>query len=217
MQCIRRYFDTGKRHPNLPNALKYALAMMVTIFAVFNPHLKAHRSSDDWQEYSIAWTAAYVVSTLYTFSWDIFMDWSLGKKGHYFLRPRRMFVRRYYYYAAIFADLFLRFLWTTTLIPSDEQADFSTAVPLSLAVAPFAAVAEIFRRTMWSFFRLENEHLNNTSGYRRVDRIPLHFDTPKASLNAEEKRAKGRKAIILEIAVVVIIVILVSCIAIIHP
>ena len=37
MQCIRRYFDTGKRHPNLPNAFKYALAMMVTIFSVFNP------------------------------------------------------------------------------------------------------------------------------------------------------------------------------------
>ena len=37
-------------------------------------------------------------------------------------------------------------------------------------------VAELFRRTMWSYFRLENEHLRNTQGFRRVDFIPLHFD-----------------------------------------
>jgi hypothetical protein len=28
-----------------------------------------------------------------------------------------------------------------------------------------------------SWLRLENEHLNNTSGYRRVDAVPMHFET----------------------------------------
>jgi hypothetical protein len=37
-------------------------------------------------------------------------------------------------------------------------------------------VLELFRRTFWSFFRLENEHLRNTQGFRRVDFIPLHYD-----------------------------------------
>ena len=213
MQCIRRYFDTGKRHPNLPNAFKYALAMMVTIFSVFNPNVKKHTQGDGWQAYQGAWTTAYIVSTLYTYSWDVFMDWSLGDKGYYFLRERRMFRHRTYYYCAIVADLLLRFLWTYTLIPEKDQDSFSNGVSLSTAVAPFAAAAEICRRTMWSFFRLENEHLNNTSGYRRVAHIPLHFDTPLKPNDLNKNQNKNRWTVIFEIVAIVVIVIAVSCVA----
>jgi xenotropic and polytropic retrovirus receptor 1 len=213
MQCIRRYFDTGKRHPNLPNAFKYALAMMVTIFSVFNPNVKKHTQGDGWQAYQGAWTTAYIVSTLYTYSWDVFMDWSLGDKGYYFLRERRMFRHRTYYYCAIVADLLLRFLWTYTLIPEKDQDSFSNGVSLSSAVAPFAAAAEICRRTMWSFFRLENEHLNNTSGYRRVAHIPLHFDTPLKPNDLNKNQNKNRWTVIFEIVAIVVIVIAVSCVA----
>ena len=102
------------------------------------------------------------------------MDWSLGNKNFFFLRERRMFRHRSYYYCAIVADLVLRFLWTYTLIPEKDQGSFSNGVSLSLAVAPFAAAAEICRDVV--IFRLENEHLNNTAGWR-VKHIPLHFDT----------------------------------------
>lgn len=71
---------------------------------------------------------------------------------------------------AIVADLFLRFAWTLTLIPPQS----SRTLPLYLQ--PFTMVGELFRRTFWSFFRLENEHLRNTQGFRRVDFIPLHYD-----------------------------------------
>ena len=139
------------------------------------------------------------------------MDWSLGNKNFFFLRERRMFRHRSYYYCAIVADLVLRFLWTYTLIPEKDQGSFSNGVSLSLAVAPFAAAAEICRRTMWSFFRLENEHLNNTAGYRRVKHIPLHFDTPLESTSAQEK--KRRCTVLLEIVLLVAIVLTVSCVA----
>jgi hypothetical protein len=36
-----------------------------------------------------------------------------------------------------------------------------------------------YRRTVWSFFRLENEHLHNAFAFRRVKFIPLHFDACK--------------------------------------
>ena len=101
------YYDTGKRHPNLPNALKYALAMCVTIFSVFNPHLKSHDTDQGWTAYQVFWTVAYATSTLYTYSWDVLMDWSLGNPNHDFLRERRMFRRKSVYYAAIFAGEFL--------------------------------------------------------------------------------------------------------------
>lgn len=57
-----------------------------------------------------------------------------------------------------------------TLVPPNS----SRTLPLYLQ--PFTMVAELFRRTFWSFFRLENEHLRNTQGFRRVDFIPLHYD-----------------------------------------
>lgn len=71
---------------------------------------------------------------------------------------------------AIVADLFLRFAWTLSLVPPQ------TSRMLPLYLQPFTMVAELFRRTFWSFFRLENEHLRNTQGFRRVDFIPLHYD-----------------------------------------
>ena len=30
---------------------------------------------------------------------------------------------------------------------------------------------------MWAFFRVENEHLNNVADFRRIDFVPLHFET----------------------------------------
>ena len=214
MQCIRRYYDTGKRHPNLPNALKYALAMCVTIFSVFNPHVKNHVDGS-WTTYQIFWTIAYASSTLYTYSWDVFMDWSLGDLLHGGLRERRMYRRKSVYYTAIVADLFLRFLWAYTLIPIKDQSNFANGISLSLAVAPFAAIAEICRRSMWSFFRLENEHLHNTSGYRKVNHIPLHFETPLKQ-STMDSAGKGPRAwhVIAEIALIILIVVVISVVAI---
>jgi hypothetical protein len=57
------------------------------------------------------------VSTLYTFAWDVIMDWKLGHSKEGGLRPRRMFPQRWVYYVAIVVDLVLRFGWTATLVP----------------------------------------------------------------------------------------------------
>lgn len=133
------------------------------------------------------------------------------------LRERRMYRRKSVYYIAIVADLILRFLWAYTLIPVKDQSNFANGVSLSLAVAPFAAIAEICRRSMWSFFRLENEHLHNTSGYRKVNHIPLHFETPiKQKTTDSSSTGKGTRTwhVIAEISVIIIIVIIISIVAI---
>lgn len=41
----------------------------------------------------ILWFGLYVVSTLYTFMWDILQDWGLGYSAHGFLRRKRLFSR----------------------------------------------------------------------------------------------------------------------------
>lgn len=46
---------------------------------------------------------------------------------------------------------------------------------------------ELLRRTLWGFFRLENEHRNNTAGFRRVGFVPLHFSTGHSHQYKEKK------------------------------
>lgn len=39
----------------------------------------------------IMWFILYVVSTLYTFAWDVLQDWGLGHGEFHYLRKKRLF------------------------------------------------------------------------------------------------------------------------------
>lgn len=74
-QCLRKFTDSGDRLPHLANAGKYALGQMVSLTGAFHPLYlglnagKHHRIP----VYQICWTILYVVSALYSFSWDVYM------------------------------------------------------------------------------------------------------------------------------------------------
>ena len=69
-------------------------------------------------------------------------------------------------------------------------------------------VVELFRRTIWSFFRLEHEQRQNTLGFRRVHVVPLHFSTGhKHKYN--ERHWVGWKVLV-EIMIVTLIVVVIS-------
>lgn len=180
MQCLKRYNDTQKRVPNLPNAGKYAMAHTVVIVGAFHINFS---DMDGFGLLHIAWLTCFIISTLYSFSWDVFMDWGLGDREHGGLRAKLMFHHPWKYYVAIAVDFVLRFSWTLTLVPATSQYPFSHYIQTRL-VNVMAAI-EISRRTMWSWLRLENEQLHNTAGYRRVDFVPLHFDS-----NVKDTRSK---------------------------
>ncbi|CAH0479201.1 unnamed protein product [Peronospora belbahrii] len=174
LQNLRRVYDTKKWWPHLPNAAKYALAQVVVLFGLFHP---LHNDNSDEKNAAqvqllvVAWLFLFTANSLYTWVWDVTMDWGLGRPQYKFLGDSQMYSHKWVYYAAIIADLFLRFAWTLTLIPPLGATRW-----LPLYLQPFTTVLELFRRTFWSFFRLENEHLRNTQGFRRVDFIPLHYD-----------------------------------------
>jgi hypothetical protein len=46
--------------------------------------------------------------------------------------------------------------------------------------------------------RLENEHVNNLEGYRKVDFIPMHFDTASRQLN-DKSQSSNKRTIMLEV------------------
>ena len=206
-QCLRRYLDTGIRGPNLLNALKYAMSQTVTLFGAFHPLYLMYNQGDAKavSTFQLFWMALFVASSLYSFTWDVRMDWGLGQPEYQFLGPRLMFPIRSYYYAVIAADLVLRFMWVMTLIPPQSGASFE--IPQYLTALTMSM--ELVRRTMWGFFRLENEHRSNTGHYRRVGFVPLHFNTGHKHKYKQEKEHVG-KTVLLEVAMVSVLVIGVS-------
>jgi hypothetical protein len=202
----------GCRHPHLTNALKYALAMTVTVFGVANPYLQ----QSHWQQsatsrrFRAVWLFVFFLSTLYSWAWDCAMDWGLWRHRRWgcssagasdsprrWLRAQLMYAAPHYY-GAMVADLLLRFLWTLSLIPSGHGLHpFSEE--LQTVLAPVLAGLEILRRTMWGCFRLENEHLHNCASFRKVDFVPTHFESDPLTAAAAKKgkgtaQSKGSKS-----------------------
>eukprot|EP01084_Bolivina_argentea_P125287 221996_1 len=112
MQCINRYYVTGKRVPDGPNALKYGLSLSVTLIGAFHSSYSktANIDFDEDDFYDIGrtmWLLTTLISTFYLIFWDIKMDWNLV--------PWKKRIKSYpigWYYFAIINDVILRFFLT---------------------------------------------------------------------------------------------------------
>uniref|UniRef100_A0AAR2L1Y2 SPX domain-containing protein n=1 Tax=Pygocentrus nattereri TaxID=42514 RepID=A0AAR2L1Y2_PYGNA len=120
------------------------------------------------------------ISSLYTLIWDLKMDWGLFDRNageHTFLREEIVYPQKAYYYCAIVEDVILRFAWTLQIALTTMTNIPSIPDILATVLAPL----EVFRRFVWNFFRLENEHLNNCGEFRAVRDISV------APLNADDQ------------------------------
>uniref|UniRef100_A0A8C4HQU8 Xenotropic and polytropic retrovirus receptor 1a n=1 Tax=Dicentrarchus labrax TaxID=13489 RepID=A0A8C4HQU8_DICLA len=120
------------------------------------------------------------ISSLYTLIWDLRMDWGLFDRGageNTFLREEIVYPHKAYYYCAIIEDVILRFAWTIQISLITMTKIHSVGDIVATVLAPL----EVFRRFVWNFFRLENEHLNNCGEFRAVRDISV------APLNADDQ------------------------------
>jgi len=204
-QCLRKYADSGDRFPHLANASKYALTQLITLTGALHPlylDVQSRRGKSD-AHYQILWTFLFFASSIFAFTWDVYMDWGLGRKEYGYLGARLMYPKKSVYYVTIAMDLVLRFMWVTSLLPPSSGAAFALPAYLySLQV-----ILELFRRTFWGFFRLENEHRSNVNRYRRVDFVPLHFDTGHDKHMHKEKKEISGSSVLREVVLVTIVVI----------
>ena len=173
-------------------------------------HEKDSRSGDSdtgstLNIFEMFWFGIFIASSLYSYFWDVYMDWGLGRKEYAFLGSRLMFPKRSYYYLVMAADFFLRFMWVTTLIPPQSGAAFE--IPNYLTLVTMAM--ELFRRTIWGFFRMEHEHRHNTQGFRRVGFVPLHFTTGHDHKYNRKKERVGW-SVLGEVMVITLIVLSIS-------
>ena len=91
--------DTRSRWPYLGNAFKYAFALSIVLFGVFKPYLRSPvDSARRITPYQVIWIVASICSTLYSFWWDVVMDWGLGNPDSGFLRNCLLFQRRRIYW-----------------------------------------------------------------------------------------------------------------------
>ncbi|XP_070531621.1 xenotropic and polytropic retrovirus receptor 1 homolog isoform X2 [Ptychodera flava] len=123
-----------------------------------------------YNPYFYLWIISAVISSCYALTWDIKMDWGLLDKNageNRFLREEIVYPYKAYYYAAVLEDFILRFAWTLT-VSVGELGYFDSDILVTI-LAPL----EVFRRFIWNFFRLENEHLNNCGQFRAVRDISV--------------------------------------------
>ena len=123
-----------------------------------------------------------VFATLYSYTWDIIMDWGLLRgtmPGKKLLRDRLKFPKSFYYFAMI-TNLILRFSWVFTLIPLEY---LPRTIQEFDGVFIFLAFAEAYRRAQWSLFRVENENVNNFEKYRAIMEIPKLPDDNNTTTN----------------------------------
>ncbi len=80
------------------------------------------------------WLWAVLLNTLYSYAWDVTMDWGLAVTPHPtlpFLRPRLLYSSPVFYYIAMLVNLALRFCWSLELSPH-LQARPASLVHLAL-------------------------------------------------------------------------------------
>lgn len=174
IHCLRRYHDTRKIFPHLINALKY-LSTIIPLWALYFNRMKDYHDPFDYT----TWIVTQTIATLYAFSWDVLMDWSLFslQSENYLLRDHLVYNENWIYYAGIVINFFLRSSWVFILIYPENYANVSV----------FIAIGEIIRRWMWNFFRVENEHVNNCGQFRAIKEVPLPFEVAPIQIKIGEE------------------------------
>eukprot|EP00050_Salpingoeca_kvevrii_P013524 m.29195 g.29195 ORF g.29195 m.29195 type:complete len:372 (+) comp5064_c0_seq2:217-1332(+) len=155
-QCILSFRATGSSL-QLVNFGKYVSSFPV-IWTSALKHLLAPAEGlalDGQDEHlQVLWLYAVTVNTLYSFVWDVVMDWGLAHDPHSkypLLRSDLRYKNALYYYCAILMDLTLRLCWSLKL--SSHLQRHATGQ----AFVFLFEVLEVFRRFVWNFFRVEWE------------------------------------------------------------
>lgn len=163
-QCLRRYYSTHELFPHIANFGKYICTILM--YMALSLYRRHHTT-----EMKGLFIAFAIVNSIYTSIWDILMDWSLGDPDakHRWLRKTLAYRDHvWWYYAAMIIDPILRFNWIFyIIIPLGSQH--------STIVSFLIALSEVFRRGIWTLFRVENEHCSNIKNEKASKDLPLPY------------------------------------------
>ncbi|CAF3520214.1 unnamed protein product [Rotaria sp. Silwood1] len=102
----------------------------------------------------------------YRYNWRFF---DKNAEENKFLRNQIVYPSRFYYYAAFIEDVIFLHIWAINVF---RQFRRFSAEYIDIIGFIFS-LTEIFRRFIWNYFRLENEHLINCGEFRAVRDISI--------------------------------------------
>ena len=89
-----------------------------------------------------------------------------------------------------------RFVWLAQILPPSDTSRRIDAIVPDFFV-PLLALAELARRSAWSCFRLEHEHVSNAFGHRSEQQfVPSHFRR-RAVSQAPKRLQSGVEALLI--------------------
>jgi len=185
MQSCRAYRDT-RQSKHVWNAFKYCLSLCVTGLAFahtaaasnhwppvevtvgfppWTPVLTTFTVTDPAAALDTAWICVGITATLYSFYWDVVMDWGLGHLDsiHWGLRDDLCF-HPDRYYAAIALDFVLRLGWAFVISPDQRYVAENYMLLLG--------AVELMRRSMWAIFRVEWESIHLKTTKKDREKVP---------------------------------------------
>ncbi|KAI3966953.1 hypothetical protein MKW92_040420 [Papaver armeniacum] len=164
LQCFRRYFEEKDGMQGI-NGFKYlSIVLAVSMTTAYGKH----NTTALWV---MAWISA-IISAAVAIYWDLVFDWGLLRRNskNPWLRDKLVISHKSVYFGVMVLDVLLRFAWLQTVL--NIQVSFLHKE----AMVDVIACLEIFRRGVWNFFRIENEHLNNVGKFRAFTTVPLPFN-----------------------------------------
>mmetsp|Transcript_8060 Transcript_8060/g.32568 ORF Transcript_8060/g.32568 Transcript_8060/m.32568 type:complete len:917 (-) Transcript_8060:61-2811(-) len=200
-QCVRRFYDSQQgsreRIEHVINAGKYTMSLVSIGLASVGRYSAI--DGPFWSDPGrVAWISCLFIGALYSFAWDVVMDWGLVEvsktdstadstenlrfpvfplKIRWKTTRDRVFRSTWFYAWAVCSNLVGRFAWAVTITPHMNRGVFFIFSGLTNeGLATLVAVVELLRRAQWTFLRLENEYLNNAAHYRSVVAAPMLLD-----------------------------------------
>lgn len=191
LQTLRQAYDTGKRWPYLGNAFKYATAGWVILYGM--THAEGERSR--WWSAGFVCATVYQVVWDSVMDWELLVFVprepsrkpvpsrisiaSLCRRGRdalprVRLRPKRLFEDDSFYWKALFVNAVLRFCWMAGFIPAYWVSIYSGSTQVTFVdkahgwAFVLLATLEIFRRCIWSIFKVELETIKLTNGDENI-------------------------------------------------
>ncbi|RLN20911.1 hypothetical protein BBJ28_00018421 [Nothophytophthora sp. Chile5] len=141
-------------------------------------------------EHSSFFLLCAVFNSLYSFLWDVIMDWGLGQpklpRRVMFLRHQLTYTPHKLYYVVIAVDFVLRIMWVTKWWDWMHRGVHFKLI---------AQVAEVVRRVIWNFVRVEWQCIKlDILGRKKLsaDSMELEQSIESMPLMDEEESSDGK-------------------------
>ena len=161
LQVIKTMWEKKIIFPDVLNAIKYILSMLVAISSYYSKTIDI---------FGKTWLLIATFSSCWSYCWDMKMDYGLLQYGssNRFLRNDLFYKKNWIYYTAMSLNFIGRFAWVLTISP---DVVYRWIRPEFFLMVIY--MIEMCRRGMWNFFRIELKHIDLCKHYQVSDNITL--------------------------------------------